>query len=95
MKKILSALTLVTILGASAPAFAAPPPPPNHGGQSVHAGYKHHNLRRHPHHHGYYRPHNSFSIYTNYSHRLAFPYCRCPYCMAHRPQSGVGFYFSF
>lgn len=92
MKKIFAVLAFVMILSASTPVFAAPPP--QHRGEYIHAGHRH-DFRRPPHYHGYYRPYNSFSIYTNYSHRLAFPYCRCPYCMAHRPQNGVGFYFSF
>ncbi len=95
MKKILTVFALLTFLGASVPAFAAPPPPPpNYGGQYIHAGS--HYMRRPLHRHNYYGPHRNFSVYTNYyPHRLAFPHCRCPYCMAHRPQSSVGVYFSF
>lgn len=92
MKKFLTALAIITVVCASAPAFAAPPPPPNYHSHYIHAGYRP-DMRRPYYQHGYHRPYNSFSVYTN--HRLAFPYCRCPHCMAHRPQSGIGFYFSF
>lgn len=99
MKKILSVLALITILGASVPAFAAPPPPPAHGG----AHYRH-EMRRPPHHHGggHFRPHSGFVIHTgfpryDYYHAgiSGYPYCRCPYCMAHRPISGASFYIRF
>lgn len=96
MKKVLTVLTLITLLGVSAPAFAAPAPPPaRYDGQVIHAGFKPDMRRPYNYHYGYYRPHSSFAVYTNYSHRLAFPYCRCPYCMAHRPHTGVGLYLSF
>ncbi len=93
MKKVLTFLTLITILGASSPAFAAPQQPssPNR----IHAGYKHEVRRPNYYYYRHYRPVNSFYMHPNYSHRLAFPHCRCPHCLAHRPQSGIGFYFSF
>ena len=101
MKKVLTVLSLIALLGMSAPAFAAPPPPPpGHGGpHHIHAGYRH-DMRRPPHYHGgHYRPHSSFTIYTsfpryNYGYRH-HPFCQCPQCMAFRPFYGTGFYISF
>lgn len=92
MKKCFMFLALIACLGISMPAFASPPPSHHH----VHAGYKP-EMRRPlpPPHHGYYRPHSSFTIYTSFPQYRHHHFCNCPYCMAHRPFYSTGFYFSF
>ena len=72
MKKFLSVLSLVAILGLTAPAFAGPPGGPGgpggHGGPAMHGGprggHSIHTMHRPPRHH--IRPHGGFVVHTGY-----------------------------
>ena len=69
MKKVLSVLGLIAILGLTTPAMAAPPHHGGpHGGHRVHAGAHHRpSMHRPPHHGGgYYRHHGGITFHTGY-----------------------------
>ncbi len=92
MKKFVMFLALIACLCSSLPTFAAPQSKSPH---RVHAGYRHDIRRPLPPHHGYYRPHSNFTIYTSFPRYRHHYFCHCPHCLAQRPLYGTGFYISF
>ena len=87
MKKILSVLSLIAILGVTTPAFAGPGGPHGgpHGGPR-HGGGHHHIQAGHHHHPGHHiRPHGGISIHAGHPRHSYWGgfrggYWRSPYC---------------
>ena len=89
MKKILSVLSLIAILGLTTPAFAAPgghggPGGPHHGHGGPRHGGGHHISTGH-HHRGHVRPHGGFTVHAGYPRHGHWSRCRSsywygPYC---------------
>jgi len=110
MKKLFSVLTLIAVLSAITPAFAAPPGGPGgpgHGGQTIHAGAHYNAPHRVPPPPPVYhrRPHGSFAFYGNYARQGCWG-CPCYNTLGwynncyyppynYYPASGAGFYLSF
>lgn len=81
MKKLLSALGLIAILGMTSPVFAAPGHGPGgpHGGphRGPHGGGHHISAGHHHRHH--VRPHGGFTIHTGYPRHSYWGYRRGGY----------------
>ena len=111
MKKVLSVLGLIAILGLTSPAFAAPHGPGGHGSQGgghrIHSGAQHrpHMAPRHHHggiviHAGY--PRHGYRYGYGYRHGYwGSPWCDYrlgwgdPYCGYYYPMSGASFSIRF
>ena len=107
MKKVLSILSLIAILGVTTPAFAGPgghDGPKGHGGSRVHGGgHRIHAGAHHRHHHAHHiRPHGGVVIRTGYYPRHSYwshyghgywgnPWCN--YRLGCYPYHGFGMHF--
>lgn len=109
MKKVLSVLSLIVILGFTTPVFANPHGHSPHSSRhSIHAGAHH---RPHVSHHRHHRPHTGFTIHTGYPrHSYWYGYrsgywrnhwCDYrlgwgnPYCAGYYPVGGTSFSIHF
>ena len=103
MKKVLSVLSLIAILGLTTPAFAAPGGHggpgghgPHGGGHQIHAGAHHrpHMTPRYHHHHGGVRIYSSYPRHSYwYGYRGGYwgdPWCN--YRLGCYPPPGLGVY---
>ena len=88
MKKVLSILSLIAILGLSTPAFAAPGGPNgHHPGPGMHGGPGGHRVHAGPSHGGHHmRPHGGVTVHAGHHprhrswHGHRFGYWSYPYC---------------
>ena len=110
MKKVLSVLGLIAILGLTSPAFANPHGPgghggPRHHGHAIHAGHHRPPHMGPRHHHGSFHIHTGYSRHSYWrSYRTGYwgdPWCDYrlgwgdPYCAYYYPMSGASFSIRF